>query len=114
MRVLLAILGGAGLVAAYSPIAAAPRCALPGETIQWVADFCMAKMETDDEIAVSDCIERERKRLPNDACAAKTRMKRAMCTLAIARGHRSDGVERCVADRGYMGTTVERGGVGGR
>ena len=50
--VVLAVMGfvlpAAGMAADQKP-ATCPR----GETIQWIADYCMAKIGTDDEIAAS-------------------------------------------------------------
>lgn len=90
-----------------------PSCAIQGEVVQWIADYCMLKMETDDEIAVSDCIaENRRKPFPTE-CAAKGHYKRAMCGLFAARGGSSEAIEKCVRDPAFMGRTVKHGGVGG-
>ena len=105
----------AALVCAAGPHAlgqAAPRaCAVPGETIQWMADYCMLTLETDDEIAASGCIEAQQKLRFRDACAAKLHFKRAMCGI-LARSGTVGSVARCVADPAFRGRTVERGGVG--
>ena len=45
-----------------TPTSAEGQCVAAGEAIQWIADYCLLKMQTDDEIAVSDCIEEERKK----------------------------------------------------
>jgi len=37
----------------------APLCPTEGDRIHWIADFCMAEIGTDDEIAAMDCIEKE-------------------------------------------------------
>ena len=81
-------------------------CPVPGEPMQWVADFCMAKLSTDDEIAAGSCIAEERRQLPPDACQAKTAVKRDMCALSVARGMRAGSVDQCVADAGFMGRVV--------
>ena len=49
---------------------------------------------------------------PKDACAAKRQYKRALCELSIRRGHVKGGVERCLRDPAFMGSTVRNGGVG--
>lgn len=90
----------------------AASCPADGETIQWVADYCMLKMETDDEIAVSGCIEEERKvRFAND-CASNLHFKKLMCELMIHNGTRNGTMDACVNDPAFKGRTVEAGGVG--
>ena len=91
---------------------AATSCLADGETVQWAADYCMLKMETDDEIAVSGCIEEERKvRLAND-CASNLHFKKRMCKLMIRSGTRAGTLDLCVNDPAFKGRTVEAGGVG--
>jgi hypothetical protein len=90
-----------------------PPC-LPGEKIQWIADYCMARLETDDEIAAGKCISGHLKRKFVDDCAAKKHFKSEMCQLARKRGQRHDSVAACVADNGFAGSTVRNGGVGGK
>lgn len=90
-----------------------PRtCPVPGEVIQWAADYCMLKLETDDEIAAADCMHEERKATFPSECAAKMHFKRAMCSLIAARGVSRQTVEQCVDDRAFMGRTVRNKGVG--
>ena len=91
---------------------AATRCPAEGEPIQWVADYCMLKMETDDEIAVSGCIEEERKAAFPNACAANMHFKARMCQQMIHNGTRAGTLEDCVNDPTFRGRTVETGGVG--
>lgn len=102
------------LLAAPALAAGAAGCSVPGEKIHWIADYCMATLETDDEIAAGDCIGAELERAPKDACAAKRQYKRALCELSIRRGRVKTGVARCVQDPAFMGSTVRNGGVGGR
>jgi len=89
-------------------------CAVPGDPIHWIADFCMLRMETDDEIAVSACIEQERKARFADTCARKLHFKTRMCDMMIRNGTRSGTRRQCTRDPAFMGATVEAGGVGGR
>ncbi len=103
-----ALLAGPGVAIA------AAQCPIPGEKIHWIADFCMAKLETDDEIAAGDCIGAELERAPRDACAAKRKYKRALCELSIKNGHLKPDVRACLADPAFAGSTVRNGGVGGR
>jgi len=86
------------------------RCVAEGEPVQWVADYCMLKMETDDEIAVSGCIEEERKKsFPN---ASNLHFKKGMCEAMIRNGTKSGTVDQCVKDPTFKGRVVEAGGVG--
>ncbi|KQT13473.1 hypothetical protein [Ramlibacter sp. Leaf400] len=93
-------------------LAAQGSCVAPGEPIQWRADYCMLLMGTDDEIAVSGCIEREGRTGFSDACAANTHFKRRMCERLIHSGGRVGTPEQCVRDPKFKGRTVEAGGVG--
>jgi hypothetical protein len=105
-------LGATLLGGLAQPATPTPPCPVKGEVIHWIADVCMARLETDDEIAAGDCIDGELKRRPKRHCAAKMHYKRALCGLTKARSDRS-AIERCVADAGFMGGTVRNGGVGG-
>jgi hypothetical protein len=100
-------------VAAGSVHAGAAPCIAPGDPIQWRADYCMLKMQTDDEIAISACMESEGKRRFRDACASNRHFKKEMCALRIQNGTRAGTMEQCLKDPSFRGRTVERGGVGG-
>jgi hypothetical protein len=89
-------------------------CEIPGEKIHWIADYCMAQLETDDEIPASECIAKENAVAFSSVCAAKRHYKKAMCELSISRDALKGDAERCVADPDYVGATVRNGGVGGR
>lgn len=93
--------------------AAPPACPIAGMKIHWIADYCMAQLETDDEIAAGACIGDELGRAFADDCAAKLHYKRAMCERAIALRYRQGDVDGCLADREFVGATVRQGGVGG-
>lgn len=101
------------LLAWSSFASAAGACPAAGEPIHWVADYCMLRMETDDEIAVSRCIEEEGKARFRDACASNTHFKKRMCEQVIRNGTRAGTLEQCVQDPGFKGRTVRAGGVGG-
>jgi hypothetical protein len=106
------------LVAQIPSVVAAPAetpnsCVAPGKRIHWAADYCMLKMETDDEIAVSGCIEKEGSRRFRTACASNTYFKRRMCETMIRHGTRAGTLAQCLKDRSFKGRTVEAGGVGG-
>jgi hypothetical protein len=113
MRLLLRFVLLAALAAATPVLAQARECSAAGEKIHWMADYCMSKLETDDEIAASSCIEAELKRAFKSNCAAKIHYKSALCRLAITRKQRPD-MKSCIADKAFMGSTVRNGGVGGR
>jgi len=93
------------------PRAASP-CAAAGEPIQWIADYCMLKMETDDEIAVSGCIEEERRKSFPSSCASNLHFKKKMCEAMIRNGTKTGTVDQCVKDPTFKGRVVEAGGVG--
>ena len=100
------------LLTAVSLTDAATSCLAPGEPVQWRADYCMLKMETDDEIAVSGCIEEEGKRRFPNSCASNTHFKKRMCELMIQDGTKAGTLDRCMKDPTFMGRTVRNGGVG--
>ena len=89
-----------------------PPCSIEGEKIHWIADFCMAEIGTDDEIAAMDCIDRELRRPFPDDCAAKRHYKRALCEGAASRQTVAGTLESCLEDKDFMGATVRNGGVG--
>lgn len=93
--------------------AGGPVCPVEGEPIQWVADYCMLKLQTDDEIAASACIEEEGGRRFADACASNQYFKAAMCEMLVQAGTRRGTVEACVRDPSFRGRTVAADGVGG-
>ena len=93
-------------------LAQAP-CPAPGEPVQWIADYCMQKMQTDDEIAVSDCIGEQSGRRFASACASNTHFKTLMCREAVRTGTRTGTVAECVSDANFRGRTVDHGGAGG-
>ena len=104
------------LLAAMSlatPASAQPReCPVAGTKIHWIADYCMSKLETDDEIAASTCIGKEAARAFTNDCVAKLYYKKTMCRLAISRKQRQDDIDSCLADKESSGSTVRNGGVG--
>jgi hypothetical protein len=108
--ILTALLSGFGGMAR----AAGPDCPVEGELVHWIADYCMAHLETDDEIVAGDCIADELKKSEKDTCSRKRDYKQALCELARARGTLTVPVEQCVSDRNFAGRTVQHGGVGAR
>jgi hypothetical protein len=90
----------------------AAECRVPGDKMHWIADFCMAQLETDDEIPASPCIGRESKKRFASDCAAKIYYKRQMCRLSVDRKARKGSVQSCEADNAFIGRTVRNRGVG--
>jgi len=97
-------------------IAAEPKAVVcpPGETTQWIADYCMARIGTDDEIAASDCISQQSQMMFWSSCTAKLHFKTALCEVLLKVQTRSGTIGACVNDPGFMGNTVRNGGVGAR
>src|SRR5205085_2896624 len=102
------------LIAAATCAAEPARCPIEGSRTHWAADFCMAKLQTDDEIAASECIAEEIARRFQSECEAKRYYKRAMCEAAVSKKYRGGTLAECLADRSFIGATVRNGGVGGR
>ena len=88
-----------------------PASCPPGETVQWIADYCMATIGTDDEVAASDCISRESKIMFRSGCHANFYFKRALCEVVVKNASRSGTVDACVEDPQFVGPTVKNGGV---
>ena len=86
-------------------------CPLAGEKVQWVADYCMASLETDDQTAAEPCIQEENRARYASACVAKQHYKRELCKLLIDSGSVQGPLERCANDPAFRGHMVERGGA---
>ncbi len=93
--------------------AAPAPCPVEGEPVHWIVDYCMATLETDDEIPASDCISEELTRTFPNECAVKRHYKRALCELALSRGTTAVDLQGCLDDKNFMGYTVRNRGVGG-
>ena len=87
-------------------------CPVNGPKIQWLADYCMYKLGTDDIITADPCMNEDAKRHYESDCAAKIHYKKAMCEIAISGGWVKKTPEQCFADPNFMGSTVRNGGVG--
>ena len=102
----------ASLALATSLPASAADCPIRGPRIQWQADYCMFKVESDDIVAADPCIRADRKRRYRNDCEAKTYYKREICRIARRNGSTRKSVPRCVADPSFMGPVVRNNGVG--
>lgn len=103
-RAIVFLLASLPLVAGAGEPAA---CSIPGQPIQWIADYCMYIEQTDDVIAASACIGKQQARLETgDSCAIKRFYKTALCRLQIDGGLRKVQLATCVNDPGFSGHTV--------
>lgn len=103
--VLLALLGNAA-------IAAVDNCPAGGQPVQWIADYCMAKGQTDDLEAVMACIEQAGQIQFRSNCTAKLHFKRLLCEVTLSGGSAYKSVEQCIKDPGFVGPTVKNNGSG--
>lgn len=115
MQAFLLLAGMSSLLLSVTAVAIEPEaaCSVEGELVHWIADYCMLEAETDDEIAVSQCINKQSRAAFRTTCFARLHFKRAMCTLVVARGTKKGPVEQCMEDPNFMGYTVKNKGVGG-
>ena len=90
---------------------AADGCELPGSGIQWIADYCLLKLETDDLIVAQNCINSESKGSFKDECDQKIHYKRLMCKSAAAIGSYVKSEHTCISDPGFMGLVVRNNGL---
>ena len=88
------------------------NCPVKGPKIQWLADYCMRKVESDDIIAADSCMQEDQKNHYKSECEAKIKYKKEMCAMAIASGWVKQTPEQCFANPEFMGITVRNGGVG--
>lgn len=109
---LLALLFALLVASAYGADTVA--CFIEGSRIHWIADYCMSRLQTDDEMAASACIDEESRIAYPDECVAKRHYKRALCELVISRNSRSGSIDNCLNDKSFAGSTVKNDGIGGR
>lgn len=86
-------------------------CPVPGVTIRWVAAYCMAVNETDDEAnpAVSDCISRTVPDPKKSECEANLQLKTKICRQTRKTAAE---VQACVKDASFLPYPVPEGIVG--
>ena len=65
--------------------ALAGECPVKGPRIQWQADYCMWKMESDDIITADPCMREDAKRHYRDDCEAKKYYQRKMYRIESRR-----------------------------
>jgi len=93
-------------------MAAVEHCPAVGEPIQWIADYCMAKGQTDDLESVGPCIEQASSIDFRSHCTAKLHFKQLLCGEIISNSSTYKSVEQCVKDKGFVGPTVKNNGSG--
>jgi hypothetical protein len=89
----------------------ARACSIPGEPIQWQADYCLFKSGTDDLIAAQPCMDHESTLQFRNGCDQKQHYKQSLCKLIINAGSRAGSVEQCIQDPEFSGPTVRNGGA---
>lgn len=92
-------------------VLASENCALPGEVIQWQADYCLHQVGTDDLVAIQPCLDNESARAFKNACVAKAYYKKKLCEAVIASGFYTGSVEVCIADPEFAGNVVLHDGL---
>lgn len=90
----------------------AEDCQVKGPKIQWLADYCMYQLDTDDVLEIEACMNDDAKNDYQDDCAAKIKYKRKMCKIAIEEEEIDMRVQECLNDESFMGATVKKGGIG--
>ena len=96
------------------PAPAPVPCTIDGSVTHWMADYCMATLQTDDEIPTSYCVKEETEVKYPDECSAKRFYKRRLCELAVTQHARKGNVDDCVDDRSFMGRSVRSAPDGSR
>lgn len=102
----------AAFIFLFSPLAEAAeiRCEIQGDTMHWIADYCMYKVGTDDFASpeVVHCFSTENPKNP-DCCANRKKFKMKICELM--RSYFDGSTEKCMADKTFSGPTVRDGGI---
>ena len=83
------------------------ECEIPGEAIQWQADYCMAYYQTDDLEAAGGCMRVESRTGHGEECARRRHFKQEWCRLQVQ--HSAQTLAQCIADPAQAGPTVRRG-----
>ncbi len=107
MRVLIACLLGLALM---MPVFA-DDCQVKGARVQWLTDYCMYTLDTDDVPEIEACMRDDAKNEYADECAAKIKYKRKMCKIAIDEEQISMSLQECLLDESFMGSTVKNIGI---
>jgi hypothetical protein len=87
------------------------ECEIPGEAIQWQADYCMAYYQTDDLVAADACMRVESRTGHGEECARRRHFKQEWCRLQVKYGPSAQTLAQCIADPAQAGATVRGGGT---
>jgi len=84
-------------------------CEIPGKTIQWIADYCMHEVGSDDLLdeKVQSCLEKNRAYTLEDTCENKITYKMTICGIIAARGEYKGKAELCFNDVEFIPATVK-------
>lgn len=82
-------------------------CEIPGESIQWQADYCLAATQTDDLIAAQPCMDRESRLRHGEECARRRHYKREWCRSVVDSGALQRSLAECIADPEQGGSIVK-------
>lgn len=93
-------------------MAFAEDCPAKGEPVQWIADYCMAKGQTDDLEVVRPCIDHASSIAFRSDCTAKLYFKQRLCEVLLPNSSAYKSVEQCVNDPSFSGSTVKNNGTG--
>jgi hypothetical protein len=80
--------------------------------VQWIADYCAASIDSDNQSAAAACIREESRTRFDSSCVAKQHYKRELCKLLIDGGSVAGPLDRCANDPALLGRTVERDRAG--
>ena len=86
-------------------------CEIPGTSVQWQADYCLAATQTDDLVAAQPCIDHERRRSHGEECAARRHYKQDWCRLVVHNGGSGQSFAECIADPEASGAVVKGNGL---
>jgi hypothetical protein len=87
------------------------HCEIPGSSVQWQADYCLAAMQTDDITAAQPCVDHERQRHKGEECAARRHYKQDWCRVLVHNRSIDKSLAECLADPEASGPTVKSGGT---
>ena len=84
-------------------------CEIPGKTIQWVADYCMYKVESADLLDEKGetCSEKNRGYTVKDTCVNKKKYKMKICKHLAGMGYYDGDAEIRFSDMKFMSSTVK-------
>ena len=87
------------------------HCEIPGSSVQWQADYCLAALQTDDITAAQPCLDHERQRHKGEECAARRHYKQDWCRVLVHNRSIDKSLAECLADPEASGPTVKSGGT---